>query len=182
MSATPVQEIECNRDETAGKHHASVAPANDFRGGEEARGVAVSKRHMRVKLCSRCPYTPRDLAGHYDPEGILHACAKCDGQQASTNHYPREAQRRQQCATVPNINVTAQPSVARSATEGLASSATTLGKPPSVQGSALTASRRAGTATADGCVGFKPPPENRCVERHAADFRSLEFRSKEVAQ
>jgi hypothetical protein len=54
---------------------------------------------MRVKLCSRCPYTPRDLAGHYDPEGILHVCAKCDGrQEASTNHYPRKAYRRQQCA------------------------------------------------------------------------------------
>src|ERR1700676_2211377 len=23
---------------------------------------------MRVKLCARCPYAPRDLAGHYDPE------------------------------------------------------------------------------------------------------------------
>ena len=35
---------------------------------------------MRVKVCSRCPYTPRDLADHYDPDGILHACAKCDGE------------------------------------------------------------------------------------------------------
>jgi hypothetical protein len=50
---------------------------------------------MRVKLCARCPYTPRDLADHHDPEGTLHVCAKCDGQQeASTNHYPREANRR----------------------------------------------------------------------------------------
>jgi hypothetical protein len=137
---------------------------------------------MRVKLCLRCPYTPRDLAGHYDPAGILHACAKCDGQEASTNHYPRKAQRRQQCATVPNIFVTAQPSVARSVTEGLASSGTTPGKPPSVRGSALTASRSARRATADGYVGFKPPPENRRVEQHGANFRSLGSRSKEVAQ
>jgi hypothetical protein len=26
---------------------------------------------MRVKLRSRCPYTPRDLTGHFDPEGEL---------------------------------------------------------------------------------------------------------------
>jgi len=64
---------------------------------------------MRVRLCKRCPYTPRDLAGHYDPEGAFHVCAKCDGQQdASTNHYPRKAYRREQCAPVPNIFTTAQ--------------------------------------------------------------------------
>jgi len=182
MSTSPVKEIEVNRSETAGQTRVCVPSANDVRGNGEVRGVTVSKRHMRVKLCPRCPYTPRDLAGHYDPEGILHACAKCDGQEASTNHYPRKAQRRQQCVTVPNIHVTAQPSVARSATEGLASSATTPGKPPSVQRSALTASRRAGTATADGCVAFKPPPENRRVERHAANFRAPGLRTREIAQ
>jgi hypothetical protein len=136
---------------------------------------------MRVKLCLRCPYAPRDLAGHYDPEGILHACAKCDGQEASANHYPRKAQRRQQCAAVPNIFVTAQSGVAQSVTESLVSSGTTAGKPRSVQRSALTASRHASRATADGYVGFKPP-ENRCVEQHGANFRSLRFRGKEVAQ
>ena len=26
---------------------------------------------MRVKLCSRCPYAPRDLADHYDPDAAL---------------------------------------------------------------------------------------------------------------
>jgi hypothetical protein len=36
---------------------------------------------MRVKLCARCPYTPRDLTGHYDPEAALHVCARCDGEQ-----------------------------------------------------------------------------------------------------
>ncbi len=56
---------------------------------------------MRVKLCRRCPYTPRDLADHYDPEAALHVCAKCDGEQAMlTNHYPREVHRRRKCATV----------------------------------------------------------------------------------
>src|ERR1019366_6714838 len=88
--------------------------------------------------------------------GALHACAKCDGQEASTSHYPRKTHRRQQCATVPNIFATAQPSVARSATASLASSGTTPGEPPSVQRSALPASRHAGRAIADGYLGFKP--------------------------
>jgi hypothetical protein len=117
---------------------------------------------MRVKLCSRCPYTPRDLAGHYDPEGVLHVCAKCDGEQgASTNYCPHKAHRRQQCVTAPNILGTAQPSVARSATENLASYGTTAAEPPSVQGSALTASRHARKATADGYVDFTPPDSDR---------------------
>jgi len=63
---------------------------------------------MRVNLCARCPYTPRDLAGHYDPAGVLHVCAKCDGErETSNNHYPRMAHRRQKCVTVPNIFGTA---------------------------------------------------------------------------
>lgn len=50
---------------------------------------------MRVKLCERCPYTPRDLAGHYDPGASLHVCAKCDDEQRMvTNRYPRKAYRR----------------------------------------------------------------------------------------
>jgi hypothetical protein len=182
MSTIPVKEIERNCSEAVGQTHASVPSANDFRGNGEVRSVAVAKRPMRVRLCSRCPYTPRDLAGHYDPDGILHACAKCDGHEASTNHYPREAQRRQQCATVPTIHGTAQPSVARSATEGLASSATTAGKPPSVQRSAPTVSRNARTATADGYAGFKLPPDNGCNENPAAFFRNPGFPGTETVQ
>jgi hypothetical protein len=34
---------------------------------------------MRVKFCARWPYTPRDLAGRYASEGVLHVCATCDG-------------------------------------------------------------------------------------------------------
>jgi hypothetical protein len=137
---------------------------------------------MRAKLCARCPYTPQDLADHYDPKGVLHVCAQCDGQEASTNHYPRKTHRRQKCATVFNIPGTAQPSVARSATESLALSGTTPGEPPSVQRSAPNASRPAKKATADGYVDFKLPPDNGCGEPHAAISRSSEFRSKEVAQ
>jgi hypothetical protein len=42
---------------------------------------------MRIRLSERFPYTPRDLAGRYDPEGVLHVYAKCDDQlEASTMH------------------------------------------------------------------------------------------------
>jgi hypothetical protein len=37
--------------------------------------------HMQVKLCARCPYTPDDLATHYEPKGALHLCAKCDSEE-----------------------------------------------------------------------------------------------------
>jgi hypothetical protein len=136
---------------------------------------------MRVKLCSRCPYTPRDLAGHYDPEGVLYACAKCDGQDASANHYPRKAYRRQKCTTDPNISGTVQPGVAQSVTESLASSGTTPGELLFVPRGALTASRHARTATADGYVDFTPP-DNGCGENHAAISRRSGFRSKEAVQ
>jgi hypothetical protein len=138
---------------------------------------------MRVKLCARCPYTPRDLAGHYDPAGTLYACAKCDGgQNVSTNHYPRKTERRQECATALNILGTSPPSVALSATESLVSSATTPGEPPSAQKGALAASTPVKRTTADGYVDFMPQPGNGCNERHAPMFRRSEFRSEEVAQ
>jgi hypothetical protein len=137
---------------------------------------------MRVKLCARCPYMPQDLAGHYDPNGVLHACAKCDGEhEASTKHYPRKIHRRHKCATVLNILATAQPSVAPSVRESLASSGTTPGEPPSVQRSALTASRPVKRATADGYAGFKPH-DDAGSEHHAAISQSSGFLSKEVAQ
>ena len=137
---------------------------------------------MRVKLCARCPYTARDVAGHYDPEGSLHVCAQCDGQQeASTNHYPRGAHRRQKCATVPSIFATAQPIVAQSAMENLVSSGTIPGEPPSVQRSAPSASRPAGRKTADGYSGYAPP-NGSCGEHDVELSRRPAFQSKEVAQ
>jgi hypothetical protein len=137
---------------------------------------------MRVKLCARCPYLPRDLAGHYDPMGALHACAKCDSQQrAGTNQYPRKAHRRQQCTTVPNIFLTAQPSVARSVTDSLVSSGIIAGEPPSVRRNAPIASRPAGKATAVGYADFTQP-DGGLSERHQEVLRHSEFRSKEDAQ
>jgi hypothetical protein len=136
---------------------------------------------MRVKLCSRCPYTPRDLPGHYDPEGEIHVCAKCDGaERASANCYPQKADRTQQCVTIRKIPGMAQPSVAQFAAESLASYGPTPGEPHFVQGSALTASRHARKATADGCVGVTPPDDRG--EPLAAILRSSGFWSKETAQ
>lgn len=140
---------------------------------------------MRVKLCSRCPYTPRDLAGHYDPEGVLHACAMCDGRQseASADHPPRKAHRRQKCATVSNILRTAQPSVARSVTDNLALSGTTPGAPRFAHGNAPNSSGSVGRPTTDGYADFETPPDNGCSsEHHAAISHRSGFRSKETVQ
>jgi hypothetical protein len=124
---------------------------------------------MRVKLCAKCPYMPRDLAGHYDRESVLHLCAECDGEQeASTNHYPRNAQRRRKCATVLNTLRTTQPSVAQSVMDGLASSDTTPGEPPSVQKLALTDSKPVERTTADFYLVSRPPNNGRdaFLDRH----------------
>jgi hypothetical protein len=182
MSMIPAKETERNHDEHDGPGPACVPPANRTCEDHESLPLRLARQSMRVKLCSRCPYTPRDLAGHYDPEGIIHVCAKCDRErEPSTNHYPRNVHRRQKCATVPNIPGTEQPSVARSATESLASYGTTAAEPPSVQRNALTASRHARKVIADGCVGFTPP-DNGSGKTPAAISRSSEFRSKEPAQ
>jgi len=135
----------------------------------------LGRRQMRVKLCTRCPYTPRDLAAHYDPKAELHVCAKCDGRrEASPSHYPRKTHRRKKCTTVLNISGTAQPSVARSVREGLVSLDTTPVKPPSVQGNALTASGSVERVTANGYVDFRPP-ETDCGEILPAIFRNPGF-------
>jgi hypothetical protein len=134
---------------------------------------------MRVRLCSRCPYAPRDLAGHYDPEGVLHVCAKCDGERgASTNYYPRKVHRRQRCPTTTNILGITKPGIARFATDGLASYGITHGEPRFVQRSALTASRHARKATADGYVDLTPPDG----EEGAASILISGFWSKEPVQ
>jgi hypothetical protein len=181
MSAIQAKEAERTRDEPDGRAHACAPPANHTGDGDEGRQLRHGRRKMRVRLCARCPYTPQDLAGHYDPNGALHVCAKCDGkQEASTNHYPRKTPRRQTCATVLNTFGTTQQSVAPSVPENLASSVTTPGEPPSVQRSALIASKPAGKATADGYGCFRPP-DSSCSEKHAKISRRSGFRSKEAA-
>src|SRR5437879_1768759 len=104
MIILPAKETERTRGEPDGKTPVSSGSTCD---GEDGLLLPLGRRCMRVTLCSRCPYTPRDLASHYDPNGVLHVCAKCDGRQdTSTNHYPRKARRRQQCAIVRNILAT----------------------------------------------------------------------------
>jgi hypothetical protein len=182
MSTIPAKETERNRDQPDGLDPICVPPANRTCDGNQSPPLRLGRRRMRVRLCSRCPYTPRDLAGHHDPEAVLHVCARCDGErEASINHYPRKAHRRQKCTTVPSIPGMAQPRVARSATESSASSGTTPGEPHCVRRSALTASRRARTATADGYVDFTPPDNGR-GETPATIFQSSGFRSKELAK
>ena len=176
MSIIPAKETERNRDEPDGLNPVCVPPANRPCDSEESLPLRLLRRRMRVKLCLRCPYTPPDLADHYDPEGVLHVCAKCDGRQEAGTNQPHKAHRRQKCATPPSIHGMAQPNVAQSAAESSASSDTTPGEPPSVQRSALTASRHARMATADGYVAFTPP-DNGYGET-PVEF----FRSKELAQ
>lgn len=109
---------------------------------------------MRVKLCARCPYTPRDLAHHYDPEAALYACAKCDNEQDLC-----VTQWRRKCSTVIDTSSAAQSNVALFATESLASSATTAREPRSAPGNASTTSRHGATTTQDGCGAFALPDE-----------------------
>jgi hypothetical protein len=182
MSTVPAKESERSRDGAQGRGRRLCSVGKPGLGRPGNLLLRLERPHMRVKLCDRCPYTPQDLGGHYDAEGTLHVCARCDGQhEASTSHYPREAHRRQQCATVPSIFATAQPSVARSATDNLVSSGTIPGKPPSVQRNAPSASRPAVKATANGYRGFTRLDGSR--SEHLAELsRSSGFRSKEVAQ
>jgi hypothetical protein len=177
MSTIPAKDTERNRNEPDRRDHVVSAYP-----GRERLLRRLGGPQMRVKLCARRPYTQRDLAGHCDPEGVVHVCATYDGQRdVSTNHDPRKVHRRQQCATFPNIPGTAKPSVARSATESLVSFGTTAGEPPSVQRSALSASRHARKATADGYVNSTLPDNGR-GETPAAIFHSSGFLSRELAQ
>ena len=85
------------------------------------------------------------------PTGMFHACAKYDDRhEAGTNHYPRQAHRRQPCATAPNFIGTTQPGVAPCVRESLVLFGIIPGELPSVQGRASKASRRVGRVTANG--------------------------------
>src|SRR5262245_33332911 len=115
------------------------------------------RRDMKVKLCARCPYTPQDLADHYDPLAAMHACATCDREQGT---FTRKTHWRQPCSTILSISIT-QGSVAPFATGSSASSATTPGEPPSVQRNASITSRPAAILTTNGCGDFAPREDGR---------------------
>ena len=104
---------------------------------------------MRVKLCARCPYSPRDLAHHYDPEAALHACAKCDNERDL-----RETRWRQKCSTEIETSNSGKSNVAPFARESSASSATIARAPRSAPRNASTSSRRGATTTQGGCGAF----------------------------
>ena len=132
---------------------------------------------MRVKLCNRCPYTPHDLAGHYDPDAVLYACAKCDS--IFDPHVLREAYRRRQWSiTHPTISMI-PPGAARFAKDDLASSATIPGEPLCAPRSASIASRPDARATRDGCAGFASPDGRRDVPGVSRD---TVFQSREPAE
>jgi hypothetical protein len=77
---------------------------------------------MRVKLCARCPYAPRDFTGNYDPGATLHVCAKCDSTPlVPSGHHALKAQRRRKCSTIHNTFGMAQRSPAPSVRESLVS-------------------------------------------------------------
>jgi hypothetical protein len=121
---------------------------------------------MRVKLCARCPYTPRDLAEHYDPAAPLHACAKCDGEQRMLDQRELgESHRRRKCTTTRFRSGKTQWNVAPFATESSASSGTIAVESPSVQSDASITSRPAGRATADGCGDFERPDDHAASNR-----------------
>ena len=136
---------------------------------------------MRVKLCARCPYTPRDLEGHYDSEAAAHACVKCDGGRDKVKmHHPLEYYRRRKCSIVPKLFNVPQRSAAPCVAGSSVSSGTIPGDRPSVRRSAPNASRFVGKMTADGCGPFTPA-ETHSKEPLAALFSSSGFSKKESA-
>jgi hypothetical protein len=140
---------------------------------------------MKVKLCERCPYTPYDLADHYDPGATLHACATCDREPATFTHqHSSQTQWSRKCVTTLNSTSTARQSVAPFATGSLASSVTIPGEPPSAQRGAWITSSPVAMVTIDGYGDFAQPDPDR--EASGKEFpkefpwRSL-FRDKESA-
>jgi hypothetical protein len=59
---------------------------------------------MRVKLCARCPYAPRDLADYYDANSGSHLCFRCDSKSAPAGlAILVTANRESKCVTAENI-------------------------------------------------------------------------------
>lgn len=76
---------------------------------------------MRVKLCARCPYSPQDLADHYDASSSSHLCVRCDGKAAAKLNILIATNGEAKCATATNaLNTVSQARPALSAAESLA--------------------------------------------------------------
>jgi hypothetical protein len=109
---------------------------------------------VQVKLCAQCPYSPCDLAGHYNIDAALHLCATCDAE-----HDASKTLRRRTCRTR-TINATGRNGqtglhAVPSAMENLALFATTAVAWPCVQPSASNVSGSAGRTTAAGYGDFE---------------------------
>ena len=135
---------------------------------------------MRVKLCTRCPYTPRDLEAHYDPVAANHACARCDGEQDRDKlHYPRDTYRRRKCSIVPSILSIPRRSAAPAVAASSVSSGTIPGDRSSVRGSVSIASRSSEKALENGFTRFEPPgSDSESLEGNCSSSGS---RNKELA-
>ena len=122
---------------------------------------------MQVKLCARCPYSPGDLADHYDIDAALHLCATCD-----VEYDPCKTSRRRTCQTR-MINVTGRTGrtglhAALSAMESSASFATIGAALPSVQPGASNVSNSVGRATVAGYGDFE-------LREHGSKDQSASF-------
>ena len=76
---------------------------------------------MRVKLCAQCPYSPRDLADHYDANSSYHLCLRCDSKRSPAEiAILMTANGKSKCVTAENIlNAAAQQRPALSVTDSL---------------------------------------------------------------
>jgi hypothetical protein len=125
---------------------------------------------VQVKLCARCPYSPRDLADHYDIDAALHLCAACDA-----DFDLSRTLRRRTCRTT-TINATGstgrtEAHAARFATESSASFATIAVALPCVRSGASSVSSSAGRPTAAGYGDFKLP-EHTSADQSASSWRT----------
>lgn len=86
---------------------------------------------MQVKLCARCPYSPRDLADHYDSDAALHLCVTCDVEGPFKNSRRRTCRTRTIYATAKTARIELR--AAPFAAESSVSFAIIAAAPPSAQ-------------------------------------------------
>ncbi len=112
---------------------------------------------MRVKLCARCPYTPRDLADQYDVGAAQYLCPACD-----LEHDRRRSLRRGTCQTTPTSTTgNTELRAALFASEGSASFAITAAVRPCVPENASSISPVGGRTTAAGYGDFEQREDGR---------------------
>jgi hypothetical protein len=125
---------------------------------------------VQVKLCTQCPYSPRDLADHYDIDAALHLCARCDAKFGSFHTLRR---RRCRARTI-NATGSSGPTKLRavpSAMASLVSFAIIAAARPCVRPGASTVSSFAVRTIAAGYGDFELP-EHGSVDQNANFRRS----------